>query len=102
MHFKTTNHVETNDGRMDAKVKISTQRYYEKYVTMARESMASGDRIAAEDYYQHAEHYLRVMNEFKPSTLDAHPADNEENTQDELLPLDNDALIVAHPIEFRQ
>ena len=29
---------------------------------MAREAQASGDRIAAENLYQHAEHYFRVMN----------------------------------------
>jgi hypothetical protein len=29
---------------------------------LAREAAASGDRIAAENFYQHAEHYFRVMN----------------------------------------
>jgi hypothetical protein len=29
---------------------------------LAREAAASGDRIAAENLYQHAEHYFRVMN----------------------------------------
>jgi hypothetical protein len=31
-------------------------------VTLAREAASSGDRIAAENFYQHAEHYFRVMN----------------------------------------
>jgi hypothetical protein len=29
---------------------------------MAREAQAGGDRVAAENLYQHAEHYFRVMN----------------------------------------
>lgn len=29
---------------------------------MARDALSSGDRIAAETYYQHAEHYFRIMN----------------------------------------
>jgi len=100
-HLKNTNHVKINDGRVDSKTKAPVQHYYEKYMTMARESLTIGDRIAAEGYYQHAEHYLRVMSESKPMTLDAHPADNEENTQDELLPFNNDMLIAA-PVELRQ
>jgi hypothetical protein len=53
------------------------------------------DRIAAESCYQHAEHYLRLMNESKPMLLDVDFADNEKSTQNELLPLDNDSLIEA-------
>jgi len=34
----------------------------EKYLTMARDATSQGDRIAAENYYQHAEHYFRVIN----------------------------------------
>ena len=35
---------------------------FERYVALAREASSSGDRIAAENFYQHAEHYFRVMN----------------------------------------
>lgn len=34
----------------------------EKYLTLARDASASGDRIAAENFYQHAEHYYRILN----------------------------------------
>ncbi len=34
----------------------------EKYLQLARDAQAAGDRIAAENYYQHAEHYYRVIN----------------------------------------
>ncbi len=37
----------------------------DKYLGLARESLTIGDRIAAEGYYQHAEHYLRLMNDIK-------------------------------------
>lgn len=46
----------------------------DKYLGLARESMAVGDRIAAEGYYQHAEHYLRLMNEIKAQQPAAEPA----------------------------
>jgi len=33
----------------------------EKYLALAREASSAGDRVAAEGYFQHAEHYYRVM-----------------------------------------
>lgn len=33
---------------------------HEKYLGMARDAASAGDRIAAENYYQHAEHYFRI------------------------------------------
>ncbi len=34
----------------------------EKYLALARDAQAAGDRIAAENYFQHAEHYFRIIN----------------------------------------
>ena len=39
----------------------TAQRSYERYLTLAQAQARSGDRIGAENYYQHAEHYLRSM-----------------------------------------
>ena len=36
---------------------------YERYLALARDAALSGDEIATENYYQHAEHYLRQMRE---------------------------------------
>ena len=36
---------------------------YERYTTMAKDAARRGDVIEAENYYQHAEHYFRVMRE---------------------------------------
>lgn len=36
--------------------------FFERYVALAREASTSGDRVAAENLHQHAEHYFRVMN----------------------------------------
>lgn len=33
---------------------------YEKYLALARDAASAGDRIGAENYYQHAEHYFRI------------------------------------------
>ncbi len=37
----------------------------EKYLTLARDAASSGDRIQAENYLQHAEHYFRIINQIQ-------------------------------------
>jgi hypothetical protein len=41
------------------------QRSYERYLVLARAEALTGDRIVAENYFQHAEHYFRAMRENK-------------------------------------
>lgn len=59
----------------DFKPKVANvKQNLDKYLGLARESMAVGDRIAAEGYYQHAEHYLRLINDFKAQQPVVEPA----------------------------
>jgi Domain of unknown function (DUF4167) len=44
------------------------QRSYERYLALARAQALSGDTIAAENYYQHAEHYFRSMSSDRGTT----------------------------------
>ena len=46
----------------EMKVRGSAQQVLEKYLAMARDAASGGDRIAAENYLQHAEHYYRIIN----------------------------------------
>jgi len=39
----------------------SAQRSYERYLALAQEEARSGNVVGAENYYQHAEHYFRLM-----------------------------------------
>ena len=68
------------------KIRGNAYQVFERYVALAREAASAGDRIAAENLYQHAEHYFRVMNangegpqHFRPTT----PADTGEGEQPE-------------------
>lgn len=45
----------------NVKIRGNAYQVFERYVALAREAAANGDRIAAENLYQHAEHYFRVM-----------------------------------------
>jgi hypothetical protein len=45
----------------DVKIRGTAQHIAEKYSQLARDAQASGDPVAAENYLQHAEHYLRII-----------------------------------------
>ncbi len=46
----------------NVKIRGTPHQIFERYIALAREASTSGDRVAAENLYQHAEHYFRVMN----------------------------------------
>ena len=45
----------------EVKIRGSASHVYEKYLQLARDANSSGDRVMAENYLQHAEHYYRIM-----------------------------------------
>src|SRR5947208_5977904 len=45
----------------DVKIRGSAQQIAEKYATLARDAQSAGDRVIAENYLQHAEHYNRII-----------------------------------------
>jgi hypothetical protein len=45
----------------DVKIRGSAQQIAEKYTALARDAQSSGDRVMAENYLQHAEHYNRII-----------------------------------------
>lgn len=45
----------------DVKIRGTANHVAEKYIQLARDATASGDPVAAENYYQHAEHYFRLI-----------------------------------------
>jgi hypothetical protein len=45
----------------EIKIRGSASHVYEKYLQLARDANSGGDRVMAENYLQHAEHYFRIM-----------------------------------------
>src|SRR5438046_4702291 len=45
----------------DVRVRGNAHQVFDKYQALAREAATSGDRIAAEAYWQYADHYFRVI-----------------------------------------
>ncbi|HWQ86866.1 DUF4167 domain-containing protein, partial [Brevundimonas sp.] len=56
-----------SQGPENIKVRGNAQTVYERYMQLARDASAAGDRVLAENYTQHAEHYFRVLRALQPS-----------------------------------
>ena len=41
----------------------NASKLHEKYNNLAREALSSGDKIMSENYFQHADHFKRILNE---------------------------------------
>ncbi len=55
------NHVFDSSGP-DLRVRGTSQQLFEKYLQLGRDATSVGDRVMAESYFQHAEHYFRILN----------------------------------------
>ena len=70
----------------------SPEKLYEKYTALAKEAMSSGDKTLSENYLQHADHFMRIIDEKnknrninKLNFVDKKGTDNKntsENTED--------------------
>ena len=49
----------------------------EKYSNLAREAFSNGDKILSENYYQHADHFLRILQEQRMSKIEPKKESNE-------------------------
>jgi hypothetical protein len=52
----------------DLRVRGNAWQVYEKYQALARDATSAGDRVTAENYLQHAEHYFRIIEAINEAT----------------------------------
>ena len=78
----------------------NASKLIEKYNNLAREALSSGDKILSENYFQHADHFTRVLSEqetfkksrFTESTVDSKTAQAVNNvitTEDDSKKIEN-------------
>ena len=53
---------------IDLRVRGNAWQVFEKYQALARDAQSSGDRVTAENYLQHAEHYFRIIEAINEAT----------------------------------
>ena len=43
------------------KAPLSAEKLFEKYNSLAKEALSSGDKTLSENYFQHADHFMRII-----------------------------------------
>jgi hypothetical protein len=74
------NHVFDSNGP-DVRVRGTAQQLFEKYLQLGRDATSSGDRVTAESYFQHAEHYFRILNAMNQSAQQNQPNGQQQGGQ---------------------
>ena len=74
----------------DIKIRGTASHVAEKYVQLARDARSSGDPVAAENYYQHAEHYFRLIAAAQEQFRQNQPQPRIESEPTEDSGFDND------------
>jgi hypothetical protein len=76
----------------------NASKLIEKYNDLAREALSSGDKILSENYFQHADHFTRILNEqesYRKSKFSNDTSELNKNNQES----DLDSKIKDEPIE---
>ncbi len=61
-HGGVPRHGNFDSSGPEGRIRGNAHQVYEKYIGLARDATSMGDRVAAETYYQYAEHYYRIVN----------------------------------------
>ena len=55
------NSFSNNQARNHFRMPQSAEKLFEKYNTLAKEALSSGDKTLSENYFQHADHFMRII-----------------------------------------
>ncbi|MEL6298522.1 MAG: DUF4167 domain-containing protein [Pseudomonadota bacterium] len=67
----------------DVKIRGTPSHVAEKYVTLARDALSSGDPVLAENYLQHAEHYNRIIMAYREQQAAQQAEQNSRQRNDD-------------------
>ena len=68
---------------------LSAEKLFEKYNTLAKEALSSGDKTLSENYFQHADHFMRIIE-------DKNKKQNENKVKNNNEPIANDKNLVEN------
>ena len=67
----------------DGRIRGNANQVMERYLGLARDASSQGDRVAAENYYQHAEHYFRLVNAYNQNNGQRRPQGSPTPAEDQ-------------------
>ena len=74
------NHVFDSNGP-EIRIRGTAQQLFEKYLQLGRDATSSGDRVTAEAFFQHAEHYFRILNAMNQAQQQGQPSGQSQQQQ---------------------
>ena len=78
-------------GRNNFKSHHNPKQQVDKYNSLAKEALSSGDQILSENYYQHADHYARMVEDrISNQVVNKAPVVSEEKTTNDNSNLNSD------------
>ena len=88
-HRMRTNQFSNGQSRNNFRPPLSAEKSFEKYTSLAKEAMSAGDRTLSENYLQHADHFLRIIevknknrNDTRNNIVDK-PSDESKNLSED-------------------
>ena len=83
-----TNRFSNGQSRNKFRPTLSAEKSLEKYNNLAKEALSSGDSTLSENYLQHADHFMRIIedrnksrDQSKTSAVEKLPADDKSTAQ---------------------
>jgi hypothetical protein len=73
------NSFSNNHSRNNFRPHQNVEKLFEKYNLLAKEALSAGDKTLSENYFQHADHFMRVMEEKNKNKVVSKPADDGKN-----------------------
>lgn len=83
-------------------IRSNIQNSVEKYTALAREALVTGDRVQAESYFQQAEHYLRLNNEYKENILVMPRTESEVASPEVMIPANDFEMSIEQELAIAQ
>ena len=84
-----------NHNRNNFRTPLSAEKLFEKYISLSKEATSSGDKTLSENYLQHADHFIRVIedrnrNQNKINVLVKPTEDSKDLPVDDTIKQDNE------------
>ena len=93
----------SNNDRFQRKVpgrnNHNASKLIEKYSNLAREALSTGDKILSENYFQHADHFMRILNEREIQKKNILTSEDTNNSQENISGTNKDNLEIKKNLD---
>ena len=85
--------------KMPGRNNHNASKLIEKYSNLAREALSTGDKILSENYFQHADHFMRILNEREIQKKNILTSEDTSNSQENISDTNKDNLEIKKNLD---